>query len=90
MANKKSAIKELRKSKKRKAHNDAIASDLKLLSKNSRKAIEKGDKNAAEELLGKTLKALDKAAQKGISKDNTKDRRKSRLHHSFNKAFASK
>ena len=38
-----------------------------------------------EELLKKTLKSLDKAAQKGVIKKNARDRKKSRLHKKFNK-----
>ncbi|MBU4454999.1 30S ribosomal protein S20, partial [Patescibacteria group bacterium] len=40
----------------------------------------------AKELVMKTMKALDKAAQKGIIKKNTRDRKKSRLQKKFNQA----
>lgn len=83
MPNKKSAMKELRKSVKRKFYNDKIEDNLKNLLKKSRKAIEAKDKSA-KELVDKTLKALDKAAQKGVIKKNTKDRKKSRLHLKLN------
>lgn len=78
MPNLKSAKKELRKSKKRNAFNTKIEDDLKKLIKNSRKAIEAKDAKA-KELVTKTLKALDKAAQKGIIKKNNRNRKKSRL-----------
>ena len=84
MPNLKSAKKELRKSKARASHNNKIAEDVKTLIKKSRKAISAGDGKAVE-LIGKTLKALDKAAQKGIIKKNTRDRNKSRLQASLNK-----
>jgi small subunit ribosomal protein S20 len=84
MPNLKSAKKELRKSKARASHNNQIAEDVKTLIKKSRKAISAGDAKA-QELIGKTLKALDKAAQKGIMKKNTRDRNKSRLQVSLNK-----
>lgn len=84
MPNKKSAKKELRKSKKRQILNKKIKDNLKDLIKNSRKAIEAGDAKA-NELVVKTMKALDKAAQKGIIKKNAKDRKKSRLHVRLNK-----
>lgn len=88
MPNIKSAKKELRKSKKRHAFNEKIKDDLKKLIKNSRKAIESKDAGA-KDLVAKTMKALDKAAQKGIIKKNNRDRKKSRLHLKLN-AMANK
>ena len=85
MPNTKSAKKELRKGKKLNASNKKIKDNFKNLVKKSRKAIEANDKNAKELVLS-AHKALDKAAQKGIIKENTRDRKKSRLHHSLNKA----
>jgi len=84
MPNTKSAKKELRKGKKLNASNKKIKDNFKNLVKKSRKAIEAGNKNA-EELVLKAHKALDKATQKGIIKKNTRDRKKSRLHHGLNK-----
>ena len=83
MPNKKSAEKELRKGAKLKIYNSKIKDNLKNLLKKSKKAIEAKDKQA-KELVGKTLKALDKAAQKGVIKKNTRDRKKSRLHCKLN------
>ena len=85
MPNVKSAKKELRKSKKRAVYNKKIKDNVKSLIKKSRKAIAAKD-NKAEELLSKTFKAIDKAAQKGVIKKNTKNRKKSRLHTQLNKA----
>ncbi|MBI2459557.1 MAG: 30S ribosomal protein S20 [Parcubacteria group bacterium] len=86
MPNKASAKKELRKAKKRQARNKKIEHNLKDLLKNSRRAI--ATKSAgAKELVLKTLKALDKAAKKGVIKKNTRDRKKSRLHKTFNQTF---
>lgn len=84
MPNIKSAIKELRKSKKRNVYNTKIKDNVKNLIKKSRKAISAGDEKA-KELLAATIKALDKAAQKGVLKKNTSNRKKSRLHQFFNK-----
>lgn len=84
MPNIKSAKKELRKGKKRRAYNIKIKDSLKSLIKKSRKAIEAGDAKAKESV-AQTLKALDKAAQKGVIKKNTRDRKKSRLHNLLNK-----
>ena len=86
MPNKKSAIKELRKSKTRQQRNLVIKETIKTLTKKSRKAIEAGEKND-QELVANTLKAIDKAAQKGIFKKNTRDRKKSRLHTKLNKSL---
>ena len=84
MANTKSAKKELRKSAKKQAYNKKINDNLKDLVKKSRKAIEASDAKA-KELVDKTIKAIDKAAQKGVIKKNTRDRNKSRLQKSLNK-----
>ena len=84
MPNIKSAKKELRKSKKQAVYNKKIKDNIKSLSKKSQKAILSGDKKA-DELVKDTMKALDKAAQKGVIKKNTRDRKKSRLHHKLNK-----
>jgi len=85
MPNTLSAKKELRKNIKRQARNKKIKDNLKDLIKKSRQAI--ATKNAqAKELVAKTLKALDKAAQKGVIKKNTCNRRKSRLQQSLNKS----
>ncbi len=89
MPNTKSAQKELRKGKKRQAHNKKIKDNVKDLIKKSRKAIEGGD-GKAKELVASTLKALDKAAQKGIIKKNTRDRKKSRLSLKLNKTSKEK
>lgn len=85
MPNKLSAKKELRKGKKREAANQKAVDNIKTLIKKSRQMIEAKGKEA-EELVKKTLKALDKAAQKGIIKKNTRDRKKSRLYQRLNKA----
>lgn len=85
MPNKDSAKKELRKSKKRAFENKKVKDNLKSLIKKSRKAIESKDKDS-KELVEKTLKTIDKAYQKGVIKKNTRDRKKSRLHLSFNKS----
>ena len=85
MPNTASAKKELRKNIQRQARNKKIKDNLKDLIKKSRQAI--AAKNAqAKELDAKTLKALDKAAQKGVIKKNTCNRRKSRLQQSLNKS----
>jgi small subunit ribosomal protein S20 len=86
MPNIKSAKKELRKSATNAAYNKKIKDSLKNLAKKSKKAIVAKDKDA-KDLVNKTLKAYDKAAQKGIIKKNTRDRKKSRLHHQLNNSL---
>ena len=85
MPNTKSAKKELRKSAKRQIRNKKIKDNVKNLIKKSRKAIEAKD-GSANGLVAQTAKAIDKAAQKGIIKKNTRDRKKSRLQLKLNKA----
>lgn len=84
MPNIQSAKKELRKSATRNLRNTKIKDNVKNLIKKSRKAIA-GKDAKAKELVAQTMKALDKAAQKGVIKKNTSDRKKSRLHLSLNK-----
>ena len=51
-----------------------------------RQAVEKGDTAKANELLPTAYKAIDKAAKRGVIKDSTAARKKSRL----NKAIVTK
>ncbi|MBU4331927.1 30S ribosomal protein S20 [Patescibacteria group bacterium] len=80
---KKSAMKELRKSKKRALRNKQVLDNIKTLIKKSRKEIEaKGEKTG--DLVKQTIKTLDKAAQHKVIKRNTAARKKSRLMKLFN------
>lgn len=83
MPNLKSAIKELRKSKSRGHKNQLVKDDLKTQIKKTRKLIVSKDKDV-EEVIKKTLKTIDKAAQKGVIKKNARDRKKSRLQLMLN------
>ncbi|PIP33418.1 30S ribosomal protein S20 [Candidatus Falkowbacteria bacterium CG_4_10_14_0_2_um_filter_48_10] len=85
----KSAKKELRKSIKRHAVNKKANDSLKKIIKQTRRAISAKEEKARE-LLKKSLKQIDKAAQKGFIKKNARNRKKSRLHKKFNQAFAAK
>ncbi|MFH0951318.1 MAG: 30S ribosomal protein S20 [bacterium] len=84
MPNKKSAKKELRKGLKRQVYNANIKHQLKDLAKKADKAIITNSAEA-KTILAATIKALDKAAQKGVIKKNTGSRKKSRLQLRFNK-----
>lgn len=45
-----------------------------------RQSVEKGDTKTATELLPTAYKAIDKAVKRGVIKENTGARKKSRLH----------
>ncbi len=83
MPNKKSAEKELRKTVKRNAANKKVADKLKNLVKINLKQIKANDKKIKEDYT-KTIKAIDKAAKKGVIKKNTASRKKSRLMKKIN------
>lgn len=57
--------------------------------KKMRKLITAGDATAAEALMPTAAKAIDKAAKRGVIKDNTADRKKSRLAAAIKKAKTS-
>jgi small subunit ribosomal protein S20 len=80
---KKSAMKELRKSKKRALRNKQVLDNIKTLIKKSRKEIDAKSEKAVD-LVKQTCKALDKAAQKGVIKKGNAARRKSRLMKRLN------
>lgn len=89
MPNKNSAKKELRKNKKNQAYNKNIKHNVKSLIKKSSKTIT--DQGAsAKEILTTTIKALDKAVQKGVIKKNTASRKKAQLQLHFNKTAVKK
>jgi small subunit ribosomal protein S20 len=83
MPNTKSAKKDLKKNKKNAVANLKVKSTMKNLTKVSVKAIasKAADK---DELLKKTIKAIDKAAKKGVIKKNTASRKKSKLQKKAN------
>lgn len=83
MPNKRSAAKELRKNVKRKAANKKVSDKMKDLIKVNLKQIKSSDKKVKENL-GQTMKAIDKAAKKGVISRNTASRKKSRLMKKIN------
>lgn len=72
------AKKALRQSDKRFERNRDVKVNIKYLTKQTRQLAEAKDAKA-EESLKTTIKAIDKATQKGILKKNTGARKKSRL-----------
>jgi small subunit ribosomal protein S20 len=79
MANHFSALKRARQTERRTVRNRANTSSLRTQLRELRETIAKGDKTAAEKAYRETVSALDKAIQKGILKENTASRYKSRL-----------
>lgn len=84
MPNTKAAIKALRQTKKRTAHNRKIKAGVEMALRHARRAIAAKGSEAAK-LASQTIKLLDKAAQKGALKHNTAARLKSRLMKSLHK-----
>jgi len=73
VANIRSQIKRNRQNEKRRLRNKAVRSDLKTRTKNA------GAEGAEDETVRQAMKAIDKAAKKGVIHKNQAARRKSRL-----------
>ncbi len=69
--------------KKEKANNEFAAS-MKTAIKNVERAVNSKDKEMAQGKLKTAIKAIDKAAQKGVTSKNTCARNKSRLSKKVN------
>lgn len=81
---KQAAFKALRQSKKRNLRNKERKDSLKKLLKQARRSIEDKKADEALELVKKSIKILDKLAQRGVIKKNTASRKKSRLVKKLN------
>ena len=79
MANTKSARKAARQSIKRRAHNNALRSELRTAIKNARKAIEAGDKANAQKVMRAASAVIDRIADKDIIHKNKASNLKSEL-----------
>ena len=86
MANIKSAIKRARQNGKRHDHNSYYKTTARTYVKRARELIEATEVEEAETTVRTAIKALDKAAQKGVIHPNNAARRKSRLVKALNKA----
>jgi small subunit ribosomal protein S20 len=75
----KGAEKANRQSQKKRVFNIRRKSVMADVVKSVQKAVLSGDAAKAKELLPKAYQAIDKAAKRGIIKDNTAARKKSRL-----------
>jgi small subunit ribosomal protein S20 len=79
LANIKSAVKRARQNEKRRAHNRIYRSSPRTHVKKARRLVGAGDLEQAEVEVASAIRALDRAAQKGIIHKNNAARRKSRL-----------
>ncbi|WP_435300345.1 30S ribosomal protein S20 [Timonella sp. A28] len=79
MANIKSQVKRIRTNEKARLRNKAYKSELKSAVRDTRKAIEAGDKEAATAALQVASRKLDKAVSKGVIHLNQAANRKSAL-----------
>jgi len=88
MATHKDALKRQRQNLKRNARNRYYVKGMRFLNKQFHAAVDAGDEKAAATLLKRNVKHIQRIAGKGIIHKNQSDRRCSRLHKAFNKAFA--
>ena len=86
LANKHAAEKAIRQSARRQKRNRVIRMTARTEVKDANKSLAAGNSAETEQSVKEAIQALDKAAQKGIIKDNNAARRKSRLMKKFNQA----
>ncbi|MGH9459270.1 MAG: 30S ribosomal protein S20 [Thermoanaerobaculia bacterium] len=89
MANIRSAEKQHRKSLKARTRNRAVTSRLRTEIKRTREAIASGDGDKAREALRSAYSVIDRTAKKGVIKENTANRYKSRLSAAAKRAVSS-
>jgi small subunit ribosomal protein S20 len=83
MANTAQARKRARQTEKRRQHNASLRSELRTAIKKVKKAIEAGDKTAAQAALQSQTSVIDRIADKKIVHKNKAARHKSRLAHAI-------
>ena len=79
MANSKQAEKRARQAEKARAHNASLRTTLRTAIKKVKKAVEAGDKSAAQQMLQTSTSVIDRIADKNIIHKNKAARHKSRL-----------
>ncbi|MCD6156415.1 MAG: 30S ribosomal protein S20 [Candidatus Atribacteria bacterium] len=90
MPNTKSALKNLRKSERRRIRNKSIKSATKTYIKKFLNMLQNGNiEEAREFFLREVVKRIDMAASKGVFHKNKAARLKSRLYQKLNKALVS-
>ena len=84
MATHKSAIKRIRQNAKRQLINQMRRTRVKSLTKEVLAAVEAGDREAAQNALGKAIPVIQRAASRGTLHRNTASRKVSRLSKRVN------
>lgn len=84
MPNIKSAIKRVRTSKSKTLENSMVKSGYKTAVKSFMQEVEAGNKKKALEAYKVAIKEVEKAAKKGVIKDNIASRKKSSLDKALN------
>lgn len=79
MANTAQARKRARQAETQRQHNTSLRSTLRTAIKKARKAIEAGDKDAAQAVFKESISVVDRIADKDIIHKNKAARHKSRL-----------
>lgn len=79
MANTKSALKRIKQNEKRRLRNRVYRGTARTYIRDARLAIASGEIDEAREATMKAVRALDKAAEKGVIHKNNASRRKSRI-----------
>lgn len=87
-ARKRSGLKALRQNLRRRARNRIVRMTARTEVKQANALIAEGKLAEAEVAVRQAIRALDKAAEKGVIKKNNAARRKSRLMKKFNQAKA--
>jgi len=78
----------MRADERKRRRNFAIKSSVKTSVKKAEQAFSSGNSEQAVSALREALRMLDKAHQKGVIKENTANRKKSRLTKKFNQMQA--
>lgn len=84
------AKKAVRSSERKRVFNIRRNNAMRDVVKTIKKTILAGDGAAAKAMLPAAYKAIDKAAKRGVIKDNTADRKKARLSAAIKKATTAK
>ena len=90
MAITKGAKKAVRSSERKRVYNLRTNNTMRDIVKSIRKSILAGESDKAKAMLPTAYKAIDKAAKRGVIKDNTASRKKSRLTAAINKVTTKK
>jgi len=88
VANHDSALRQMRRSRKKRAINRANTAQLKTAVKKLRSAMDKGDAATAKAIAAGTFSEVDRAAKKGAIHRNAANRTKARLARRLNAVSA--